>query len=164
MLINTGSYSNREICQTLEISELSVRRIKKKINLGEELCFQRTNKCGRKPIFTPRSERCLKKISLENCFTTTKQIKLNLKSKDILASERTVRGNLWKIYFKAHRPARKPCYGCKKSGMGKGSQGSRRGLLEIGKYHLINSPALFNNHLWLFVLSPLIVCFISDLF
>ena len=62
------------------------------------------NKCGRKPIFTPRSERCLKK----NCFSMTKQIKLNLKSRGILASERTVRRNLSKINFKAHRRARKP--------------------------------------------------------
>ena len=38
MLINTGSFSDQEICQTLEISESSVRWIKKKINLGEELC------------------------------------------------------------------------------------------------------------------------------
>ena len=82
-LINTGSYANREICQILEISESSVRQIKKKINLGEELCPQRTNKCGRKPIFTLRSERCLKKICLENHFTMAKQIKLNLKSRGI---------------------------------------------------------------------------------
>ena len=51
-LINKGSYSNREICWTLEIYESYIRQIKKKINLGEELCPQRTNKCGRKPIFT----------------------------------------------------------------------------------------------------------------
>ena len=47
-LIHTGSYSNQEICLTLEISESSVRWIRKKIILGEELCPQGTNKCGRK--------------------------------------------------------------------------------------------------------------------
>ena len=36
-LINTVSYSNLEIWQTLENSESSVRQIRKKINLGEEL-------------------------------------------------------------------------------------------------------------------------------
>jgi hypothetical protein len=46
----------------------------------------------------------------------------------------------------------------------KGSQGSRLEVLEIGKYYLINSTALLNNHLWLFVLSVLTVCFISGLF
>ena len=56
MLINTGNYSNWEICRTLEISELLVRWIKKKINLGEELCPQRMNKYARKSIFVPRSE------------------------------------------------------------------------------------------------------------
>jgi len=66
MLINTKNYSNREIFRTLEISESSVRRIKKKINLGEELCPQRTNKWGRKPFLTPRLECCLKKNCFEN--------------------------------------------------------------------------------------------------
>ena len=66
------------------------------------------NTCGRKPIFKPTSERCLKKICLKNRFTTTKQIKLNLKSRGILASERTVQRNLSKMNFKAHRPALKP--------------------------------------------------------
>ena len=66
MLIDTKNYSNREICRTLEISESSVSWIKKKINLGEELCPERTNKCGRKSIFTLRSERWLKKVCLVN--------------------------------------------------------------------------------------------------
>ena len=104
MLMNRKNYSNWDIFWTLEISESSVRWIKKKINLSEELSPQRTNKCGRKPIFTPWSEHYLKKICLENHFAMTKQIKLNLKSKDILASERTVQGNLWKMNFKAQKP------------------------------------------------------------
>ena len=62
--INTESYPNRN-CQTLDVSESSVSRIKKKTNLGEELCLQRTNKCDRKPIFTPRSERW-RNFALEN--------------------------------------------------------------------------------------------------
>ena len=43
-----------------------------------------------------------------NLFATTKQIKLNLKIRGILASERTVRRKLSKMNFKAHRHARKP--------------------------------------------------------
>jgi len=108
MLMNTKNYSNREIFRTLQNSESSVRWIKKKINLGEELSPLRTNKCGRKPNLTPRSERYLKKHCLENSFSTTKQIKLNLKTRGIIASERTVRHNLSKMNFKAHRLAWKP--------------------------------------------------------
>ena len=66
------------------------------------------NKCARKPIYTLRSEHCLKKICLKNRFATTKQITLNLNSTGILPSERTVRLNLSKINFKAHRLAQKP--------------------------------------------------------
>ena len=108
MLINIGDYWNWENCQTLETSESSVMWIRKNINLGEELCPQRMNKWDRKPIFTLMSEHCLKKNFLENCFSPTKQIKLNLKSRGILASERTVRYNLLKINVKVHRRAQKP--------------------------------------------------------
>jgi Transposase. len=50
----------------------------------------------------------LKENCLENCFATTKQIKLNQKSRGILASERTVWHNLSKMNFKAHTRAHKP--------------------------------------------------------
>ena len=66
------------------------------------------NKFGRKPIFTPRSERCLKKICIENRFAMTKQIKLNLKTRGIQASKRSVQCNLSKMNFKAHRHVQKP--------------------------------------------------------
>ena len=63
--------------------------------------------CGRKIIFTPRSERCLK-ICLEDRFATTNDIKSKLESSDIHASERTVRRRLSDLQFKAYRPCQKP--------------------------------------------------------
>ena len=69
-LLSTKSYSNREVSRRLFVSESSVRRIKKKIELGQELIPQKKKKCGRKMIFTPRLERCLKKIFLEDRFAT----------------------------------------------------------------------------------------------
>ena len=55
-LLSTKSYSNREVSLRSFISESSVRRIKKKIELGQELIPQRKKKYGRNMIFTPRSE------------------------------------------------------------------------------------------------------------
>lgn len=107
-LINTKNFSNREISRKVCVSEASVRRIKKKIECGEELSPKRKSRCGRKPIFTPRSERCVKKICVENRFATTKMIKIKLEEANINASERTVRRKLKDLGFKAHRPARKP--------------------------------------------------------
>ncbi|GFV35634.1 uncharacterized protein TNCV_5016491 [Trichonephila clavipes] len=52
-LVNAKLFSNREISRRLKVSEASVRRIKKKIESGEELSPKRKKKCGRKPIFTP---------------------------------------------------------------------------------------------------------------
>ena len=107
-LLSTKSYSNRGIARKLSISESSVRRIKKKIQLGEELIPQRKKKCGRKPAFTPRAKRCLKKICLEDRFATTKEIKSRLASSGISVCERTVRRQLSDMDFNACRPARKP--------------------------------------------------------
>lgn len=107
-LVTAKTFSNREISRRLEVSEASVRRIKKKIELGEVLSPKRKKRCGRKPIFTPRSERCLKNICLENRFATTKVIKSRLQDASVNVSERTVRRKLKDLDFKAYRPARKP--------------------------------------------------------
>ncbi|GFW66035.1 hypothetical protein TNCV_588611 [Trichonephila clavipes] len=109
-LVNAKLFSNREISRRLKVSEGSVRRIKKKIESGEELSPKRKKKCGRKPIFTPRSERSLKKICLENRFATTKVIKSQLQDINVNASERTVRRKLKDLNFKTCRPTRKPMF------------------------------------------------------
>ena len=95
----------------MKVSEASVQRIKKKIEAGDDLSPNRKQRCGRKPIFTPRSprsERCLKKICVENRLTTTKIIKSQLQDANVNVSERTVSRKLTEIGFKACRPARKP--------------------------------------------------------
>ncbi|GFV06481.1 three prime repair exonuclease 2 [Trichonephila clavipes] len=94
-----GSHSSEGDCIALA---------KKKIESGEELSPKRKKKCGRKPIFTSRSERSLKKICLENRFATTKVIKSQLQDINANASERTVRRKLKDLNFKTCRPARKP--------------------------------------------------------
>lgn len=107
-LVNAETFTNREISRRLEVSEASVRRIKKKIESGEELSPKRKKRCGRKPIFTPRSERCLTKICLQKRFATTKEIKSELQDASVNVSERTVRRKLKELDFKACRPVRKP--------------------------------------------------------
>ncbi|GFX11669.1 hypothetical protein TNCV_4340151 [Trichonephila clavipes] len=109
-LVNAKLFSNRGISRRLKVSGASVRRMKKKIESGEELSPKRKKKCSRKPIFTPRSERSLKKIFLENRFSTTKVIKSQLQDINVNASERTVRRKLKDLNFKTCRSARKPMF------------------------------------------------------
>ncbi|GFT67798.1 uncharacterized protein TNCV_271861 [Trichonephila clavipes] len=49
-LVNAKLFSNRETSRRLKVSEDSVRRIKKKIESGEELSPKSKKNCGRKPI------------------------------------------------------------------------------------------------------------------
>ncbi|GFU56574.1 histone-lysine N-methyltransferase SETMAR [Trichonephila clavipes] len=55
-LVTGKLFSNREISRRLKVSEASVRRIKKKIESGEELSLKRKKECGRKPFYTPSDE------------------------------------------------------------------------------------------------------------
>lgn len=108
ILVSTRDYSNRDIARRLNISEASVRRIKTKLDSGQDITPKRKRRCGRKPIFTPRAERCLTKICVENRFATTKHIKSRLYLSNINVSERTIRRKLKKLGFKSCRPVRKP--------------------------------------------------------
>ncbi|GFX02282.1 uncharacterized protein TNCV_138581 [Trichonephila clavipes] len=99
---------NHEISRRFKVSEASVRHIKKEIESEEELSPKRKKKCGRKPIFTPRSKRSLKKSFPENRFATTKVIKSQHQDIHVNASERTVRRKLKDLNFKTRRPTRKP--------------------------------------------------------
>ncbi|GFU70901.1 hypothetical protein TNCV_2206181 [Trichonephila clavipes] len=58
-LVNAKLFSNREISRKLKVSEASVRRIKKKIESGEEFSPKRKKKCGRKPIPPPQGQKDL---------------------------------------------------------------------------------------------------------
>ncbi|GFW48632.1 hypothetical protein TNCV_4242131 [Trichonephila clavipes] len=93
-LVNIKLFSNRVVSRRLKVSEASVRRIKEKIESGEELSAKRKKKCSRKPIFTPRSQRSLKKICLENRFAITKVLKSQLQDIIVNASECTIRRTL----------------------------------------------------------------------
>ncbi|GFX37755.1 transposable element Tcb2 transposase [Trichonephila clavipes] len=104
-LVNAKLFLNREISRKLKVSEASVRRIKKKIESGEELSPKRKN--AAESLFPPRSERSFKKICLENRFATTKVIKSQLQDINVNASERTVRRKLKDLNFKTCRPTRK---------------------------------------------------------
>ncbi|GFY05035.1 hypothetical protein TNCV_561671 [Trichonephila clavipes] len=65
VIVNAKLFSNRKISRRLKVSEASVRLIKKKIESVEELNLKTKKKCGRRTIFTPRSERSLKKFTLK---------------------------------------------------------------------------------------------------
>jgi hypothetical protein len=52
-------YSQRTIAGKLGMSAASVNRIKKKLDMGKELCPQRKAICGAMALFNPRTKRIL---------------------------------------------------------------------------------------------------------
>ncbi|GFV07691.1 uncharacterized protein TNCV_4941931 [Trichonephila clavipes] len=106
-LVNAKLFSNRDISRKLKVSEASVRRIKKKIESGEELSPKR-KKNAAESLFPPQGQKDLfKKICLENRIATKKVIKSQLQDINVNAYERTVRRKLKDLNFKTCHPTRK---------------------------------------------------------
>lgn len=59
-------YTQRQISDFFDVSQSSVRNIKKKLDAEIPIKADRVGKCGRKRITTPRTEREIHRITLEN--------------------------------------------------------------------------------------------------
>lgn len=107
-LLNTKKFSNRSIARQLGISAYSVIKIKQKVEAGENISAQRSGRCGRKRIITPRVERSVLRYCLRNRSATVQDIQSQLRAANVQVSRRTVHRTLSRINMKAHRPAKKP--------------------------------------------------------
>ena len=105
--INTN-FSQREIARRCGISRVSVQNIQKKIANKENLTPKRIGKCGKKKILTPRGERILTKIVLENRQATNNAITEKLDKSGVKMSKRTVQRRLHDLGYISRCPAMKP--------------------------------------------------------
>lgn len=74
----------------------------------ENLTPKRTGNCGKKRILTPRGERILTKIVLEDRLASNDDITEKLESSGIKMSKRTVQRRLHDLGYSSRRPAKKP--------------------------------------------------------
>jgi transposase len=105
------SYSNlkqREIAKIMGVSKQIISVIKKKISLGENTHPNRIGRCGRKKSTTPRIDRRIKKLSLDNRKASCKKISMFLHEEGLLVHRRTVNNRLLEFGLKAYRPRKKP--------------------------------------------------------
>lgn len=107
-LLKHTSHSQRQIAKLTEVSQASVRRINAKLATAQPTKPQRKGRCGKKKLVTPRGQRCLRNIVLENRKASYSDIKKHFEKSGYNVSERTVRRNLFDMGFRSRRPVKKP--------------------------------------------------------
>lgn len=107
-LIKANKMSQYEIANIVGVSRSSVKNIKKKMDSGDSLRNKRKGKCGRKRITTPRTDRKIRDLCLENRKMPKRLLTKHINNEGINISQRTVQRRLAEIGLKARKPARKP--------------------------------------------------------
>lgn len=108
VLLTSTTFKQNEIAAKLLVSPQSVLRIKKKMVFEEELGPKRVGRCGRKKVTTPRTDRKIVKIALNNRRASCKNISSTLAADGLNISRRTVNRRLLTAGLKAYRPRKKP--------------------------------------------------------
>lgn len=100
--------SQRQIASISDVSKSVVNRIKKKLNQKSSLKPNRVGKCGRPRITTPRTDRKIRQICLENRKLSVGSLTHIATDYGIEVSKRTVQRRLAEEGLLSHRPAIKP--------------------------------------------------------
>ncbi|XP_065642864.1 uncharacterized protein LOC136074469 [Hydra vulgaris] len=107
-LLKNTSYSQRCIASMTKISVTTVNRINKNLDKNADYTPQRTGHCGRKRLTTPRDDRKIRDICLENRNKPRRILTTLIQDAGIPVSPMTVRHRLKEQGFRCCRPAKKP--------------------------------------------------------
>jgi len=117
--------SQRDIAQSLGISQKAVHTVKKRLDMYATSSPRRSS-CGRNMIMTPRARRILVSECKKNRKMTSKQLQGVMESHDVTVSTSCIRRHLIQAGLVARRPRKKPLLNDaqrrKISAMGKGPQ------------------------------------------
>lgn len=107
-LLKYFTHSQRDIAKLCKVSQTSVRRISTKVRRAQPTGPQRKGRSGRKKAITPRGQRYLKSLVLENRRMPHKDILQKFRESGCLVSQYTMRKSLYEMGFKSRRPVKKP--------------------------------------------------------
>lgn len=107
LLMHTN-HSQRKIAELAGVSKSAVNKIKINLDQDEPLSPKRKGNCGRKRITTPRSDRKIRDICLQNRKKSAGLLTQMVQESGIQVSKRTVQRRLAEEGLTGHRPAKKP--------------------------------------------------------
>lgn len=107
-LLLHSTHSQRDIATIVGVSKSVVNRTKIKMDQNKTLEAGRVGKCGRKRITTPRTDRKIRDICLENRKKSVACLTTMINDEGIEVSKRTVRRRLAEENLIGRRPIKKP--------------------------------------------------------
>lgn len=107
-LLSHSSKTIRDIANLAKVSIGTVHKIKTNMNNNANYTDNRKGRCGRKRLTTPREERKIEKICVNNRRISLAALKSEVNNAGITISPRTLQRRLKEKGFSCRRPARKP--------------------------------------------------------
>lgn len=107
LLLHTNN-SQRKIAEMVGISKTAVNKIKLSLDKDVTLSPKRKGNCGRKRKTTPRSDRKIRDICIQNRKKSAATLTQMVQASGIAVSKRTVQRRLAEQGLTGHRPSRKP--------------------------------------------------------
>lgn len=107
-LLKAGNLSQRQIAKNEGVSHQTVMRIAKKMKENVSPTTNKRSSCRGIRKTTPRADRKIVQVALENRRATARVLVETLKDRGVEISERTLRRRLDEVNIKCRRPAKKP--------------------------------------------------------
>ena len=107
-LLRNTDYPMRKIARITGLAPSSIVKLKKSIHNGTLYRNKRIGPSGRKRITTPRDERKIRQVILNNRKSCVKVLASKLIVDSIHISPRTLRRRCYEMGFRCRRPRRKP--------------------------------------------------------
>ena len=107
VVVREKGYTIREIAGKLEVNKSGVEKFPKGYETKSDLAQKL--RTGRPSVTTEREDRHLKRLSLENRFSTSSQLQQNIENiTSFLPSVSTINRRLNEVGLKCYKPRRKP--------------------------------------------------------
>jgi len=106
--LSETTFKQKDIAKKLNVSTQTISAIKKKMENKEGVLAKRVGKCGRKRVTTPRLDRKIISMSLNNRRASCSKLSRELLNENITVHPRTINNRLLERGLHAYRPRKKP--------------------------------------------------------
>ena len=106
--LSETTFKQKDIAKKLNVSTQTISAIKKKMENKEGVLAKRVGNCGRKRVTTPRLDRKIISMSLNNRRASCSKLSRELLNENITVHPRTINNRLLERGLHAYRPRKKP--------------------------------------------------------
>lgn len=106
--LSETTFKQKDIAKKLNVSTQTISAIKKKMENKEGVLAKRVGNCGRKRVTTPRIDRKITRMSLNNRRSSCIKLSRELLKENITVHPRTINNRLLERGLHAYRPRKKP--------------------------------------------------------